>query len=182
MEEKGRRLEEKKGFAVRYPGMFLLCAMLFACGYKAGFGFKTQEIRSVSVKIVGNKTFRQRLEIPLTRSIEKELESYVHVRPSSSAKADAVLEVTIRSAGERPIAEGGEDVVSVGSLFLVVDAKLVRRVDGRILRKARVADRAEFIIAGGEGFEGAAKEAIGKIARRVVLLLDPEIDKLRFTR
>jgi len=156
----------------------LLVFLVWACGYKAGFMFKTQEIRSIGIKIVGNNTFRERIEIPLTKRLEKELESYVNVKPYSPDKADAILEVVIKSADERPIAEGGEDVVSVGSLFLVVEANLKRRIDGRILRKAVVADRAEYIIAGGEKFSDALNEAVDKIAKRVIFLLDPEISKL----
>lgn len=152
------------------------------CGYTAGFALDREGIESVGVEIVANETFRQRLEFPLTRGIQREIEARAGVKSASPARADAVLRVRLRSAREYPVAEGARDAVVVGSLVLAVDAELVHRKTGRVVRKGRVADRGEFILPAGEGYADALETVSAKIARRVVLLLDPEIATLMALR
>ncbi len=149
------------------------------CAYKAGLDLETKGIRSLGVEVVGNDTFRQRIEMPLTRRLQEEVESRVRVTPAPPGEADAVLQVRIRSAREHPLAEGAHDVVSVGSLVMVVRARLVDRRTGEVLLRGGAADWSEFIIPVGEDLDEAVRVAARKVARRVVLLLDPEIDKLR---
>ncbi len=151
------------------------------CAYKAGFDLESRGIRSLGVEVVANQTFRQRIEIPLTRQLQREVEARVQVTPAPPDRADAVLRVRIRSAREYPLAEGAHDVVSVGSLVMVVRAQLVDRRTGEVLFRGGAADWSEFIIPVGEDLDWAVRVAARKVARRVVLLLDPEIDKLRGT-
>ena len=163
-----------------HPSAPLAAALLlWGCAYRTGLDLESRGIRSLGVQVAANETFRQRIEIPLTRDLQREIESRMHVLPAPPDRADAVLQVRIQSAREYPLAEGAHDVVSVGSLVLQVRARLVERRTGKVLLRGGAADWAEFILPVGENLEGALTRATQKIARRVVLLLDPEIDRLR---
>ena len=158
------------------PGLLWLGS---GCAYQTGLDLEGRGIRTLGVEVVANGTFRQRIEIPLTRQLQREVEARIGVVPSPPGKADAILRVRIRSAREYPLAEGEHDVVSVGSVVMAVSAELVDGRTGKVLLRGGVADRAEFILPVGENLESALQSAAEKISRRVVLLLDPEIDKLR---
>ena len=160
------------------PLLVVAMGLPAGCGYSAGFGLAREGVTSIGVEIVTNETFRQRLEIPLTRQLQREIEARAGVETASPSRADAVLRVWIRSAREYPLGEGARGEVVVGSLVLAVEAQLTHRRTGRVLRRGRLADRGEFILPAGEVYEDAAEEASAKIARRVVLLMDPQIATL----
>jgi len=157
----------------------LLPAAWVGCAYRTGLDLDHLGIRTLGVDVVANGTFRQRIEIPLTRRLQQDVEARMNLVPAPPDRADAVLRVTIRSAREHPLAEGYHDVVSVGSIVMVVRAELVDRRTGKVLLRGAAADWSEFILPVGENLESAVRAASEKISRRVVLLLDPEIDKLR---
>ena len=160
------------------PAPLLLLLATTGCGYNAGFRLDELGIRTVGLEIATNLTFRQRLEFFLTRQVQKELESRVRTELAPPGRADALLQVSILRASEPVLSEGVDDTISVGSLALTVTARLVRRRTGEVIKETQLADREEFFIATGETVTEAATGVSTKIARRLVLFLDPEIEKL----
>ena len=71
---------------------------------------------------------------------------------------------------QRPLAARSVslDVVEESSLTVVVDVQLVRVGDGTVLAERRITDNADFAVIGGETAEDARREAIAKIAARIV--------------
>jgi hypothetical protein len=159
------------------PALLLLLSAA-GCGYNTGFRLDELGIKTVGLEIASNLTFRQRLEFFLTRQVQQELESRVRTVLAPPGRADALLQVSILRASEPVLSEGVDDKVSVGSLALTVTASLVRRRTGEVVKEGRLADREEFFIAAGGTVEEAAAGVSTKIARRLVLFLDPEIEKL----
>ena len=62
---------------------------LSGCGYAFGIETFGASIRTVSVAVVDNRTFRQGIEIPLTRRIHEALGVHTNLRPTSADAADA---------------------------------------------------------------------------------------------
>ena len=67
---------------------------------------------------------------------------------------------------------GRPEPVSEGAIALAASVRLVDAATGRVLRRFRVIDRAEFRVAVGEGEADAIREATTDLARKIVLGLE----------
>lgn len=152
----------------------LLALLLAGCGYEAGFPLRRDGIRTVSVEVVGNQTFRQRLEIPLTRALHEALAQHSALVTTTKEKADARLVVSIAEASGAALAVGGRDPIKEGALELALEVKLLRNPGGETIRARRVVDRAEFRVPLGENLSSATHEAAHDLARKIVLSLEPD--------
>lgn len=148
-----------------------LLLLASACGYTFGGG---AEPRSVAIAVAGNETFRQRLELPLTRALQEALVVYSPMRPTGRDRADAILQVDISDARNRVLVAGRPEPLSEGSLALAVEVRLLDAHTGQTLKKFKMADRAEFRVAVGEGEADAAREAAIDLARKIVLRLEAD--------
>ena len=148
-------------------------ALLCGCGYTFGTGFAEQGIRTVSVVVVDNETFRHRLEIPLTRQINAELINLTDLVPASQSTADAILTVEITDAFERTLVIGDRvSPVEEGALVMLVRTRLVARGSGQTLTDRESLRQTEFRVPIGETLETATQEMLQDMARQIVLSLE----------
>ena len=162
-----------KGHSILLMPAALLAALLAGCGYSTGFDLPSEGIRTVAVKVAGNNTFRQRLEIPLTAEIQRALPIYDGLYLASFEEADAILTVEITDIQGRSLIQGrAQDPVREGTLDYSVQATLRSRRTGEVLRDRRVFDRAEFRSPIGETEETAIAEASRELARKIALALE----------
>lgn len=153
-----------------------LCAgsyALVACGYTVGLDEFGAGIRSVAIEVVDNRTFRQGLEVPLTRAIHVSLARHTDLRPASPERADAILRVAIAEIRGQGLVRGGQSALREGSLDFIVDAALIAR-NGAELRRCELRDRAEFRVPLGEDEASAGAEAVSDLARKIVLALESD--------
>lgn len=156
-------------------GISLLLALAVpACGYTAGMPMAAGGFRTVAIGVVANDTFRQRLEIPLTRNLYELLPIHTSLRPAPADRADALLEVRILDIAGRSLVQGVQDPVREGSLDYRVIARLVDRRTGKLLTERTIIDRAEFRSPVQEDLGSAHREAAADLARKIVLALEPD--------
>ena len=144
------------------------------CGYTTGFDLRSQGIHTVGVQVVGNSTFRQRLEVPLTTQINEMLPVHSGLVPTAPATADAVLTVEIVDVQGLSLLHGGQHPVLEGALGFTVRVVLRNRRTGTLLRETRVRDLSEFRAPIGENEASAVREATADLARKIALALEPE--------
>ena len=151
-----------------------LCALAAAagCGYTMGYSNRELGIRTVSVAVAGNATFRQNLEIPLTRALFEALSTYSDLTPAGPGQGDGLLKVEIMSVGGRNLVGAGSTPVREGALDYTVNVALFDQRTGTLLRERVVLDRATFRIAVSETEQTAIAEASFDLARKIVLALE----------
>ncbi|MCA8948901.1 MAG: hypothetical protein KDE27_05320 [Planctomycetes bacterium] len=155
--------------AVRLAAPFAALA-LAACGYTFGSGLRERGLRTVALTLVGNETWRQRLEVELSAALARELPVSTDLRLATAAQADATLEVTIAEAKERTLVPGATPVLE-GTLAAAVSMRLVGR-DGKPLLERVLLDRTEFRDPIGENLTSARAELANDLARKIALALD----------
>ena len=153
-------------------GIALVLFLTTGCGYSMGYEGRLEGIRTVHVGVVGNDTFRQRLERDLTREISVKLTEYSGYRHDSKERADAILKVTILGARNRTLVLGAP--IQEGSLDAVAKIQLIERRTGRILVEKQVRDIAEYRTMIGEDNSTARQELVSDLGRRIVLALDTD--------
>jgi hypothetical protein len=149
-------------------------AIVAACGYTTGSGMRDLGVRTVALAVVGNDTFRQRLEVELGQALARELPATHDVMLADARSADAVLQVRIVDAIERTLVSGQRgDPVREGVFRAGVWMRLVHR-DGRVVIDRQIADRTEFRTPIGEDLASARAELIEDLARKIVIALEAD--------
>ncbi|MBI85746.1 MAG: hypothetical protein CMJ81_21330 [Planctomycetaceae bacterium] len=151
----------------------LLAVLPAACGYTSGFDLASGGTRKIAVQIAGNQTFRQRLEIPLTHELVRQLPIRTGLIITSHSNADAILEVSINDVLDRTLVIGSTPVLE-GGLIFAVKMRLVDQKTGSVLRERTIMDRAEFRVPIGENAVSATSEAAHDLARKVLLALESD--------
>lgn len=150
----------------------LLAATSAACGYTFGSGLDRLGVRTVALDVVGNDTFRQRLEVELGQALARELPVSSDVVLADARTADARLQVLLTEAYERTLVTGSlADPVREGAFAAAVWMRLVAR-DGRVLIERRITDRTEFRSPIGENLATARAELVEDLARKIALALE----------
>ena len=158
-------------------GASALLLLLSGCGYTFGSGLPEQGIRSVSLAVVGNETFRQRLEVELGSALARELPVSTDLVLADRRRADAILQVVFTDARERTLVSGSRtDPVREGALEAAVLVRLLRR-DGTVLLERRLLDRTEFRDPIGEDLSTARSELAEDLARKIALALESELPR-----
>ncbi|MFM1872765.1 MAG: hypothetical protein RL398_2187 [Planctomycetota bacterium] len=163
----------RRGYAagLAVPMLALLVAQA-GCGYSYGSGLPEQGVKTVSLTVAGNETYRQRLEVGLTAALARELPTSTDLRLAAPGRGDATLWITITDARERTLVPGSRtDPVREGSLEATVRMRLVR-ADGKTLLDRTVVDRAEFRSPIGEDLASAGTELVDDLARKIALALE----------
>ncbi|MCB9876260.1 MAG: hypothetical protein H6835_01550 [Planctomycetes bacterium] len=153
------------------------------CGYTFGSGLADAGVRTVAFQVAGNETFRQRYEVDLSHYLARELPITTDLQLADRATADAVLEVTLETIGERTLVNGVRDPVGNDPNFSRVREGLlqgfvrVRLVDrrGNVLVDRRLQDRTEFRSPIGENLTSARNELTEDLARKIALALQSEL-------
>lgn len=150
------------------PSLLLLAA---GCGYTFGSGLDREGVRTIAVAVVGNESYRQRLETELSAALSTELQT-TDLTLASRQQADAILHVTIAGAQERTLVPGDRtDPVREGAFEAAVRMKLVRR-NGSVVLERTLLDRTEFRDPIGENLTTARAELVGDLARKIALALE----------
>ena len=145
---------------------------LAGCGYQFGTGLPERGVRTVSLAVVGNETYRQRLEVALSAALARELPVSTDLRLAQPGRGDATLEVVFTDADERTLVPGSrQDPTREGALEGTVRMRLVSG-RGEVLLARTVADRAEFRSPIGEDLDSASQELVDDLARKIALALE----------
>jgi hypothetical protein len=159
-----------------------------ACGYTFGSGLDELGIRTVAVQVVGNDSYRQRLEAEISRYLARELPVTTDLVLADAATADATLEVVLTETRERTIVVGtqltfdpsspptpAESVAfprtTEGALEGAIVLRLVGR-DGRVRLERQLLDRTEYRATIGEDVTTARGELAEDLARKIALALE----------
>lgn len=151
-----------------------LAAAAAACGYTQGSGMDRLGVRTVALDVVGNDTFRQRLEVDLSQALARELPVSTDVMLADRRTADATLQVLLTDDDEYTLVVGARtDPVREGAFSAAVWVRLVGR-DGRLVLERRIADRTEFRSPIGEDLTSARAELVSDLARKIALALESD--------
>jgi hypothetical protein len=152
----------------------VLPLLLAACGYTFGTGLPEQGIHTVALRVVGNETYRQRLEVELGSALSRELPVSTDLRLTDLGSADAILRVVITDANERTLVVGPRTgPVLEGAFEAGVHVQLLRR-DGSVLLRRQLMDRTEFRDPIGEDLTSARNELVSDLARKIALALEAD--------
>jgi len=152
----------------------VLLLLLGGCGYTFGSGLDRLGVRTVALDVVGNDTFRQRLEAELGAALSRELPVSSDVVLADRRSADALLKVVLTEASERTLVVGERsDPVREGAFAAGVWMQLVHR-DGRVVLERRLTDRTEFRSPIGENLTSARRELVDDLARKIALALQAD--------
>jgi hypothetical protein len=152
-----------------------LTAASGACGYTFGSGLPAEGVRSVALMVIGNETYRQRLEVELGAALTRELPVSTDLVLADRRRADAILQVVITEARERTLVSGTRaDPVREGALEATLEMRLLRR-DGSLLMERRLLDRTEFRAPIGEDLGTARQELAEDLARKIALALESDL-------
>lgn len=144
------------------------------CGYTMGNGLDKLGVRTVALEVVGNDTFRQRLEVELSRALSRDLAPTSGLTLADRRTADAILSVVLTDATERTLVAGSRsDPVREGAFAAAVWVRLVAR-DGRLVLERRISDRTEFRSPIGENLTTAREEIVNDLARKIGLALESD--------
>ncbi len=166
--KKGVPLGMNSGLRGLLLGGFLL---LGACGYTQGFSGKKLGIRSLAIQTVDNQSFWRGFGNQLTRRLGRDLTLYAGITPGTPGQADATLEVQIKEVRGRMITGEGEEAIREAALLIAATWRVVDLRSGKELQAGKALDWAEYRVPVGENRASARKEAIGDLARRILISL-----------
>ncbi len=152
----------------------LLVLLLGGCGYTVGTGLHERGVHTVSLEVVGNDTYRQRLEVELGSVLARELPVSADLELADRGRADAVLRVMITNADENTLVTGNGERVTAPVLEGAFEGRVTMRLVGRagnVLLERRILDRTEFRSPIGENLTSARLELVEDLARKIVLAL-----------
>lgn len=157
------------------PFALLLGLLPTSCGYTIGQGLASRGVHTVSLDVVANDTYRQRLEVELGQALARELPVSTDLVLADRRHADAILQVVFRAANESTLVLGGFDSpVREGAFEGRVLVRLVRR-DGSLVLERSVLDRTEFRSPIGEDLTTARQELVEDLARKIALSLTDDL-------
>ena len=152
--------------------LLLSSQLLVGCGYAFGSGLDQVGVRTVALLVVGNETYRQRLEAELGAALARELPVSTDLQLADRRSADAILQVIVTDASERTLVAGTRaDPTREGVLESTVRMRLLRP-DGSVLIDRRLLDRTEFRSPIGEALTSARAEIVEDLARKIALALE----------
>ncbi|MFT4515330.1 MAG: hypothetical protein ACI89X_004243 [Planctomycetota bacterium] len=162
--------------------VLLATTTLGSCGYTYGTGLHEHGIRTVAFQVVGNQSYRQRLEVEINRFLARELPVTTDLTLADRSTADAVLQVVLSDVRERTVVTGrptpgvpnpGYARVREGALEGAIMLRLVRN-DGTVQLERHLLDRTEFRAGIGENLTSARAELAEDLARKIALALETD--------
>jgi hypothetical protein len=161
----------------------LALLVLGSCGYVFGTGLERRGIETIAFQVVGNESYRQRMEVEISRFLARELPSTTGLQYASRAEADAILEVVLTEARERTAVLGIPDPANPGDISYprvregvlegAVRLRLIGR-DGTVHIDRTLLDRTEFRAPLGENLTSARAEMAEDLARKIALELQTD--------
>ena len=171
-------------YSPRFPRRRLLAAGLLSalsgCGYIVGNGF-SQEIRSVSVPIFRNDTYRRNIEYQLTEAVQKEIQYRSPYQLVRGGEADTrlvghIVEIRKDVLGETQFDDGRELQLTVMCRVTWEDLRT-----GQVLATDElpisptdipVVGQAEFAPEVGHSLATATQDASNRFARKIVNMME----------
>lgn len=142
---------------------------LAGCGYSHQTVYP-QEVRSVQVKMFGNRTFYRGVEFDLTEALVKEIELRTPYKAVSATSADTLLEGTIVNISQQMISRrrhGG--LPQEMEIQMLVDYTWRNARTGEILADRKgLAVVGRYVPALGEPLPQGQNEAVQKMATQIV--------------
>ena len=160
----------------------LVCAMpvLPGCGYTVGNGFNP-EIRTVSVPIFENDTFRRGIEVQLTEAVQKEIQKRTPYRLAKGLDADTRLTGKIVQTRKDVLGENRFDDPRELQISLMVLMKWENLRTGEVLAQQEVplspnaiplSSQADFAPEVGQSLATGTQDSLNQLARRIVNMME----------
>jgi hypothetical protein len=155
-------------------------AFPLGCGYMVGNGFGP-EIRTVSVPIFQNNTYRRNIEYQLTEAVQKEIQNRTPFRLASGDEADTRLLGTIVEVRKDVLGETQFDDPRELQLTLMVRVTWEDLRTGRVLAEQEVpltpdlipvTGQAEFAPEVGHSLATATQDSVNRLARKIVNMME----------
>lgn len=157
-----------------------LLGVCSGCGYAVGNGFGPQ-IRSVSVPIFENKTYRRNIEYQLTEAVQKEIQNRSPYRLVKGNEADTVLKGSIVQIRKDVLGETTFDDPREMQLSILCKVEWVDQRSGQILATEELpispdaipaVGQAEFAPEVGASLATATQDAVNRMARKIVNMME----------
>ena len=150
------------------------------CGYTVG-GAYDPEIRSVHVPIFQSELFRREIHIELTEAVHKEIRSRTPFQLTSADRADTRLSGTLIDIRKNVLGETGFDDPRQLQLSLGVEVLWEDLRGGKLLARntlpidaqtQQILTQSNFAPELGQSFASAKHEAITRLARKIVDMME----------
>lgn len=163
--------------------ILLVVVLSFAaagCGYNIGAPFQA-EIQSVHVPIFTSTSYRRGLEYQLTEAVQKEIQKQSHFRVVKEPQADTRLTGHIIDVRKERLGENGFDDPRELQMQFSVEVTWEDLRTGQILAQqrlpiapeaVRLLSTADFAPELGQSQATATQEAIDKMARQIVSMME----------
>lgn len=161
-------------------GCCVLLVLLCGCGYTVGNGF-SPDIKTVSVPIFENDTYRRGLEYQLTEAVQKEIQNRSPYRLARGDDADTRLTGRIVQVRKDVLGENNNDDPRQLQFSIMVRVTWENLRTGEVLAKQEVPVAPEAIpLMGSAGFAPelgqsqatATQTAVGKLAKHIVNMME----------
>lgn len=166
--------------AVLLALLLLAVPVLSGCGYTVGNGFNP-EIRTVSVPIFENETFRRGIEVQLTEAVQKEISKRTPYRLAKGLDADTRLTGKIVQTRKDVLGENQFDDPRDLQVSLMIVTKWENLRTGEVLAQQEVplspnaipiSSQAEFAPEVGQSLATGTQDALDQLARRIVNMME----------
>ncbi len=148
--------------------LLLMLSSLLGCGYSTG-SLMPANVRTISIPVFGNNTFRRGFEISLTEAVAKELQTRWDIRVTETPYADTLLEVTITDFNQPVLIEDPQDRPTEIGVTVVINMKWKDLRTGETLFEIEGLSASDtFVTPLGQNFDGATREAFSKMAEYIV--------------
>lgn len=159
----------------------LASLLLFAgCGYTVGNGFNP-DVKTVSVPIFENDTFRRGIEVQLTEAVQKEIQKRTPYRLAKGLNADTRLTGRIVQTRKDVLGENNFDDSRELQLSLMIVTKWENLRTGEVLAQQEIplsptaiplTTQAEFAPEVGQSLATGTQDALDQLARRIVNMME----------
>lgn len=158
-------------------GSLLLCS---GCGYTIGNGFNP-DVKTVSVPIFENDTFRRGIEVQLTEAVQKEIQTRTPYRLAKGLDADTRLTGRIVQTRKDVLGENKFDDPRELQFSLMIVTKWENLRTGEVLAVQEVplsptaiplTSQTELAPEVGQSLATGTQVAIDQLARRIVNMME----------
>ncbi len=154
--------------------------LIAGCGYTVGNGFNP-DVKTVSVPIFENDTFRRGIEVQLTEAVQKEIQKRTPYRLAKGLDADTRLTGRIVQTRKDVLGENKFDDPRELQLSLMIVTKWENLRTGEVLAQQEIplsptaiplTTQTEFAPEVGQSLATGTQEAVDQLARRIVNMME----------
>lgn len=154
--------------------------LIAGCGYTVGNGFNP-DVKTVSVPIFENDTFRRGIEVQLTEAVQKEITKRTPYRLAKGLDADTRLTGRIVQSRKDVLGENKFDDPRELQLSLMIVTKWENLRTGEVLAQQEIplsptaiplTTQADFAPEVGQSLATGTQGAVDQLARRIVNMME----------